>query len=42
MQLFDSHTHLNDAAFLGQEASYIEHAHKLGVQKWPWLVQMPN
>jgi len=33
MQLFDSHTHLNDAAFLGQEASYIDHAHKLGVQK---------
>lgn len=33
MQLFDSHTHLNDAAFLGQEASYVEHAHKLGVQK---------
>ncbi|WP_395387376.1 TatD family hydrolase [Pediococcus parvulus] len=33
MQLFDSHTHLNDPAFLGHEKAYIEHAHKLGIQK---------
>ncbi|WP_412989545.1 TatD family hydrolase [Pediococcus siamensis] len=33
MQLFDSHTHLNDPAFKGQEEAYLAHAHKLGVAK---------
>ncbi|ATO42847.1 TatD family hydrolase [Loigolactobacillus coryniformis] len=33
MQIFDSHTHLNDEPFAGQEAAYIQHAHELGVTK---------
>ena len=33
MQIFDSHTHLNDDAFRGQVPEYIEHAKKLGVTK---------
>ncbi|USS84860.1 TatD family hydrolase [Fructilactobacillus myrtifloralis] len=31
MQIFDSHTHLNDPAFAGREAALIEHAQRLGV-----------
>lgn len=31
MEIFDSHTHLNDEAFWGAEQSYIKHAKKLGV-----------
>lgn len=31
MHIFDSHTHLNDDAFWGNEQKYIEHAQKLGV-----------
>ncbi|USS88785.1 TatD family hydrolase [Fructilactobacillus cliffordii] len=31
MQIFDSHTHLNDATFAGREDELIEHAHRLGV-----------
>ena len=33
MQIFDSHTHLNDTPFAGQETAYIEHARQLGVTK---------
>ncbi|KOY78381.1 TatD family hydrolase [Apilactobacillus kunkeei] len=33
MQIFDSHTHLNDDAFRGQVPEYIEHAKNLGVTK---------
>lgn len=33
MKIFDSHTHLNDEAFAGEEAAYLEHARKLGVVK---------
>lgn len=31
MKIFDSHTHLNDEAFWGNEKQYIDHARKLGV-----------
>ena len=31
MNIFDSHTHLNDDAFWGQEDAYYNHAKKLGV-----------
>ena len=33
MDIFDSHTHLNDTPYHGKEASYIEAARKLGVKK---------
>lgn len=33
VKVFDSHTHLNDEAFLGKEADYIKHAEQLGVVK---------
>ena len=33
MKIFDSHTHLNDEAFLGQEATYVQRAAQLGVVK---------
>lgn len=33
MQIFDSHTHLNDTPFAGQEEAYIERARQLGVTK---------
>lgn len=33
MQIFDSHTHLNDDAFINDVDKYIEHAKKLGVCK---------
>lgn len=31
MQIFDTHTHLNDTCFKGKENWYYQHAHKLGV-----------
>lgn len=31
MKIFDSHTHLNDEAFWGNEEQYLKHAQKLGV-----------
>lgn len=33
MKIFDSHTHLNDDAFRDNVDAYIEHAHRLGVDK---------
>lgn len=33
MKIFDSHTHLNDEAFLGQEATYVQRAAQLGAVK---------
>lgn len=33
MDIFDSHTHLNDTPYHGKEASYIEAARQLGVKK---------
>lgn len=33
MQIFDSHTHLNDDAFRDNVAAYIDHAKRLGVTK---------
>lgn len=33
MKIFDSHTHLNDEAFAGQEAEYVKHARELDVVK---------
>ncbi|WP_125607893.1 TatD family hydrolase [Lapidilactobacillus bayanensis] len=33
MKIFDSHTHLNDEAFAGQEALYVQRAEQLGVVK---------
>ena len=32
MKIFDSHTHLNDEAFWGNEQTYLDHARKLGVK----------
>ena len=31
MQIFDSHTHLNDTPYAGQEADFIAQAAELGV-----------
>ena len=31
MEIFDSHTHLNDAPFRGKEDVYLERAKELGV-----------
>ncbi|MFD1430013.1 TatD family hydrolase [Lacticaseibacillus mingshuiensis] len=31
MEIFDSHTHLNDTPYLGHEAEYVQQAHDLGV-----------
>lgn len=31
MEIFDSHTHLNDTPYAGQEAEYVQHAAELGV-----------
>ena len=33
MEIFDSHTHLNDAPFRGKEDIYLERAKELGVVK---------
>ncbi|WP_125579457.1 TatD family hydrolase [Lacticaseibacillus suibinensis] len=33
MQIFDSHTHLNDTPYAGQEAQYVQQAAALGVTK---------
>lgn len=33
VKVFDTHTHLNDEAFLGQEAEFVAHAAQLGVVK---------
>lgn len=33
MQIFDSHTHLNDEPYAGQEADYVQKAAELGVAK---------
>ncbi|EPC49646.1 putative deoxyribonuclease YabD, partial [Lacticaseibacillus paracasei subsp. paracasei Lpp7] len=33
MDIFDSHTHLNDTPYQGKEAEYIENARQLGVKK---------
>ena len=33
MEIFDSHTHLNDASFRGKEDIYLERAKELGVVK---------
>ncbi len=33
MQVFDSHTHLNDTPYAGQEADYVKQAAELGVAK---------
>ena len=33
MHIFDTHTHLNDQAFAGQESAYIAKAHDLGVKE---------
>ncbi|KRN25919.1 TatD family hydrolase [Lacticaseibacillus camelliae] len=33
MQIFDTHTHLNDTPYAGKEAEYVEAAKRLGVEK---------
>lgn len=33
MDIFDAHTHLNDAPFAGKEAAYVQHARTLDVKK---------
>lgn len=33
MHIFDTHTHLNDDAFYGDEKKYIDNAHELGVKE---------
>ena len=40
MDIFDSHTHLNDTPYHGKEASYIEAARQLGVKKMAILVEI--
>lgn len=42
MQIFDSHTHLNDTPYAGHEAEFVQQAADLDVKKWPSSVQIPT
>ena len=42
MEIFDSHTHLNDEPFRGQEEAYLAHAQELGVTKVACCGQDPD
>lgn len=42
MEIFDSHTHLNDEPFRGKEAAYLTHAQELGVTRVACCGQDPE